>query len=77
MVAKQDGGPAFPGNWNEHGEDGFYGMTLRDYFAAQVLIGFQVFVRGGWSGAMPEDMTDNVAANCYAIADAMLAQRQK
>lgn len=52
-------------------------MDLRDHFAGQALVGFQCFVRGGWSGEMPKDMADNIAANCYAVADAMLRQRQE
>jgi hypothetical protein len=53
------------------------GMSLRDYFAAKALVGFQAFVRGGWSGEMPADMARHIAVNCYAIADAMLAEREK
>lgn len=51
------------------------GMCLRDWFAGQALVGFQTFIRGGWAGEMPPEMADNVAANCYAIADAMLRYR--
>lgn len=50
-------------------------LDLRDYFAAQALVGFQSMVAGGWVGTLPSDMADNVAANCYAIADAMLRHR--
>ena len=48
------------------------GMTLRQYYAGQALIGFQAFVRGGWVGEMPADMADNVAGTCFALADAMV-----
>jgi 2-keto-3-deoxy-6-phosphogluconate aldolase len=45
------------------------GMTLRDYFAAQALIGF------GSSGTLMS--ADAVAEKCYDLADAMLKARQK
>lgn len=67
-----DGGPAFPVSVPGWGDNGAHGMTLRDYFAGQALIGFQSFVRGGWSGPMPSDMATHIADNCYAIADAMV-----
>ena len=45
------------------------GMTLRDYFAAKALVtrGFKV---------RPYDETDEVAKDCYRMADAMLKARQ-
>jgi hypothetical protein len=47
------------------------GMTLRDYFAAQALSSLVgLFAEGGHSAGA-------VAADCYAIADAMLAERAK
>lgn len=46
------------------------GVTLRDFFAAQALQG----ILAGRSGD-PED--DLVAQWAYALADAMLAQRQR
>jgi hypothetical protein len=65
MSDRKDGGPAFPysGMWAG------YGMSLRDYFAAQVLCGW--FYR--------HDMSDAkfAAATAYAIADAMLEARER
>ena len=44
-------------------------MTLRDYFAGEALIkrGFNV---------RPYDNTDEVAKDCYKMADAMLEARK-
>ena len=44
------------------------GMTLRDYFAAQVLIGLSIQRKG---------LTDeHDARNAYSLADAMLKERE-
>jgi len=47
------------------------GMTLRDYFASQVL--------GGWLSTFGPNYGDpeppGIAALCYDIADAMMRQR--
>jgi hypothetical protein len=44
------------------------GMTLRDYFAAQVLIGLSIQRKG---------LTDeHDARNAYSLADAMLKARE-
>lgn len=68
-MSTKDGGPAFPVGGTVN-----YGMSLRDYFAAAAL-----------SGLIPNAAWDyssgpcNAAAaeRCYAIADAMLAAREK
>jgi len=76
MSAPKDGGPAYP----QHGWSSDpatvarmsekQGMTLRDYFAAQVLIGICV-------SYMPRlDEMHERAGRCYAMADAMLAARE-
>ena len=72
MIEKDNGGPAFPGlhpsaecRYKEEG------MTMRDYFAAKAMQGFN---------ANPDctDMTnEKVAEWSYAIADAMLEARKK
>lgn len=69
--------PAFPtvardGNWQPHND----GMSLRDYFAGQVLAGWtETYHRltgaNGWYGA------ETVAETCYRIADAMLKERAR
>ncbi len=45
-------------------------MTLRDYFAGQALLGVCAGLHG-----VPIARTDDYAAHCYAMADAMLAER--
>jgi hypothetical protein len=68
---KDTGGTAFPAQvWDEnsllqHTE----GMTLRDYFAAKAMEAKGFTVR-------PYDTTDEVAKDCYRMADAMLKARQ-
>jgi len=68
-MSEQHGGPAFPmphsdqpGSYETHP-----GMTLRDWFAGQALVG-QILAR-------PSAMSDDVAERCYIMADAMLAAR--
>lgn len=65
-----DGGPAFPSH-GTMGEVVQEGMTLRDYFAAKALQGF-------CSQAEPTRQThfDNLAADAYQTADAMLKARE-
>lgn len=60
---------AFPGQ----DDDRWYlGMTLRDYFAAQALSCFVEALK------FPTDEeAANVAAACFAYADAMLAERER
>jgi hypothetical protein len=62
------GGPAFPMAGNGVTRNDVYGMTLRDYFAAKAM---QQMAGGGhttWA---------DLAADAYAIADAMLRERAK
>uniref|UniRef100_A0A6M3J6Y6 Uncharacterized protein n=1 Tax=viral metagenome TaxID=1070528 RepID=A0A6M3J6Y6_9ZZZZ len=72
---KPDGGPAFPEHIQLSDMRAVLrrsGMTLRDWFAGQVLP--SVYDRGGRYG--PEGMKQ-VAEYAYACADAMLAERDK
>ena len=69
-----DGGPAFPINSAQLDESGAYtvlkpGMSLRDWFAGQALA----------SMAHPQDIGEpKISATlAYAVADAMLAAREK
>jgi len=66
-----DGGSAYPVNGRMHGDQLggqlSHGMSLRDYFAGQVL------ASGKWSYGL--DSSGATAAACYQIADAMLAER--
>jgi len=68
-MTKDTGGPAFPceqqTNWTSAG------MTLRDYFAASFVTAGNVF-KNLSSGST----TDEVAAQAYALADAMLERRK-
>lgn len=77
MSARNDGGPAFPqsetalGNTVE-AEYGQGGMSLRDYFAAAALA--HPFTQADDAAGHSE----NTAAYwAYALADAMLEEREK
>ena len=63
-MTTETGGQAFPSNTD-------LGMTLRDYFAASFITSGVVFKTLS-SGST----TDEVAAQAYALADAMLKARQ-
>jgi hypothetical protein len=75
-----DGGMAFP-TWfpEEHYGTGYRGMTLRDYFAGQALVGdlasqsVEVGIYGTNSGGWQK----HAAENAYILADAMLAARKE
>ncbi len=72
-----DGGPAFPSEqhechdhtWNQTYEPG---MSLRDWFAGQSVIG--IAVAGNIVGGNQPDTHATIA---YSIADAMIAARKK
>ena len=65
MTQPNDGGPAFPSD--RFGEPG---LTLRDWFAGQVLQGLVS------DGKRYEDSSvEDVAVHCYEMADAMLKAR--
>jgi hypothetical protein len=58
---------AFPVSGSQYSHT--YGMTLRDYFAAQAMLARGFTVR-------PYDTTYETAKDCYAMADAMLKARE-
>ena len=64
--------PAFPRNILDHGHGVTSthesGMTLRDYFAAKAMQGFQE----QWV----YDNSDEIANKAYAMADAMMKARE-
>lgn len=68
--------PAFP--TDSEGQVGpstyhYEGMSLRDYFAAKALEGY-------WAFAGPDRLLQGfevTAGQCYTMADAMLAERNK
>jgi len=85
MDKPDDGGPAFPhlnpnydGNWDKFPQRG--GMTLRDWFAGQALMGI-------CAGLCSDHQTDktprafnrlafkDAAKDAYVIADVMIATR--
>lgn len=75
-----NGGPAFPipltddqeQEWNRSmGGVSANGMSLRDYFAAKAMQGY--CARDG----SIDCIADDIAADAYAIADAMLAARDE
>jgi|TARA_R110000782_G_scaffold9192_1_gene29743 hypothetical protein len=66
MTTKYDGGPAFP--YPVHNDEG---MSLRDYFAGQAIVG---------AASDSENVINSFSAKyivkfAYEIADQMLAQR--
>ena len=65
-MSNDTGGPAFPAHHFDLAESE-HGMTLRDYFAAQAM---QALLTQGHI-ARP-----NVPGIAYAVADAMLKQRE-
>lgn len=80
MSTPDNGGPAFPvpitsdqpGQVVSACELGTGGMTLRDWFAGQALA--SLARNWGSSGGYSRD--SDVAKDCYALADAMLAARK-
>ena len=67
----QDGGQAFPHGGNES-EDAKLGMTLRDWFAGQALIG----LLGGRGGPLQKQFTNAGAVLAYEYADEMIEARK-
>ena len=68
---KNNGGPAFPVRTSS---PAFYGMTLRDYFAAKAMQGCCAQGNGSLGG---DGSPKAVACWAYEIADAMIAEREK
>ena len=65
MSTINDGGPAFPSSHPVFPENG---MTLRDWFASQALVGLV--------GRAETNDGLAIAKDAYVIADAMLAARE-
>ena len=68
MSKINDGGPAFPESGERGKASGGEGMTLRDWFAGQALVGLSIRREGKC------DADD--AENAYRLADAMLRARE-
>lgn len=72
---KDDGGPAYPApeaakaRFGDSNPDAFLGMSLRDYFAAKAMQGFNA------NPHYDEYSHEDMASLCYMAADAMLAAR--
>jgi hypothetical protein len=67
---RDDGGTAFPLQARDYAPQ--WGMTLRDYFAAQAMTA----LAAQWVDN-DDCIFEDVAANCYDLADWMIAQRAK
>lgn len=71
MSEKDNGGPAYPCQYQGDTRSDAFGMTLRDYFAAKAM---QAFVANAcWS----DKGFSGEAEGAYRVADAMLAERAK
>lgn len=74
-MARDDGGPAFPtDNERQVGPNAYHfeGMSLRDYFAGQVVAATRDFYADTEVG---EEYLRAFAQQAYRIADAMLRER--
>lgn len=72
MSEQKNGGPAFPQDHRDKDGIGsqYFGMTLRDYFAAKAAQGIMASLK------MSDDCTPrDVALDSYDVADAMLKAR--
>lgn len=68
MANTQDGGPAFPSS-----TFGELGMSLRDWFAGQALVGYLAMHADPEIQSLPQPPA--IAALVYEIADALIATR--
>lgn len=79
-IENPPGGPAFPVSIPGCGDNGWHGMSLRDYFAAQALAGIMaadIKVPGSIGGLNELRHTpEAIAKASYDYADAMLAARK-
>ncbi len=65
------GGPAFPVSLPGAGDNGAWGMSLRDYFAAAAMQGYI-------AAGVPHDSTyDDIAEKAFKAADAMIGERER
>ena len=79
MNSPHDGGSAFPvplldgesWDWGAYGNPN--GMSLRDWFAGMALQGAAMYV----NEHADVNGRGNLVKSCYAIADAMLAARER
>ncbi len=72
---KENGGPAFPQNDAVVNRiNNLDGMSLRDYFAGQALVG-SMSCQMGFDGNNDIKSVSMTAKMCYEFADEMLKQR--
>lgn len=78
MSKINDGGPAFPlQSIGPEFSPGYAGMSLRDYFAAQVLpAAYSEYCKSAEKIGFVEEWRVGVAFDAYAMADAMLKARE-
>lgn len=82
MSKKEHGGPAFP-TPKIHDFEGniavqaTLGMTLRDWFAGQALVGVFLIVDRSRLSMPIDDLPRITAEEAYAVADAMLSERER
>jgi hypothetical protein len=82
LMKTTDGGPAFPRSASDarnvfgemSGNSTYPGMTLRDWFAGQAIMG--LMCRETFESGSSEVFSDNALA-AYNVADAMLEIREK
>lgn len=80
-MSTNDGGQAFPRTGTLYPDGtawdvGSDGMTLRDYFAAQMVAAAYSSFWTLQSGQVPEGWRDGLASESYKMADAMLKARE-
>lgn len=77
-TSRRDGGQAFP-MANREGVPNVMGMSLRDYFAGQALVGeINIQVEMAKAGiATTDNPVTDIARIAYEVADAMLAERER
>jgi hypothetical protein len=76
-MEREDGGPAFPRPLSETNNrsvfaEAYSGMALRDWFAGQAML----MLTREWL-EQDDTLFEDVAANCYELADAMLEARKR
>ena len=74
MGDREDGGQAFPSEGEGHGSPKYHspGMSLRDWFAGQALVGLLSGPDNDWTN--PHEVFANEA---YKLADVMMKERKK
>lgn len=84
MAHEKDGGPAFPLHPGialpeQDGDPRWLGMSIRDWFAGQALIGIAIGIDGERVAELAEGIRAGApwAKAAYVLADAMLAERAK